>query len=341
MTTFISPASEVVSGGHVYNRAVLEARSGDSGEAADHVRLPGDWPDGPGTATTLASALAGCASAVVDGLAGAAHPEVLDAAERAGTRITLLIHLPLPDETGLSPARREDLARRERAAVLACSRVVATSRTAAADLAQRYGREDVIVAAPGARPAPESNGSTPPLVLCLAAIVPRKNHRVLAEALGLMGHRSWTAVFAGPDGDHDTVADVESALVTAGVADRVSRPGEVGGAALEELWDSADVLVLPSLAETYGLVVTEALARGVPVVVAAGTGAVEALGDGPGPDPGIAVDARDPRALALALDTVLSDPTWKTLALRRRPHLRGWTTPAEILFGPTPSRHHP
>lgn len=397
MTAFVAPTPRVVSGGHVYNRAVLAAWPGPAPEL---VELDGDWPDGPGTAERLADALtdAGASDVIVDGLVGAAHPRVLAAAEAAGTRLTLLVHLPLADdltdEVGSTRAdvsttapeaaeaggmrnaplgshddvhadhsrarpptteanqavfthhgvegerieaviaRRHDLAERERAAVHACTRVVATSRTAAADLTRRYGRTDIEVAAPGVDPAPLSPGSTPPLILCLASLTPRKNHAALAAALGHLRDRSWTATFAGPADDHATVARVREALTAAGVADRVDLPGAVTGDALQELWSRADVLVLPSLAETYGLVVTEALARGIPVVVNAGTGAVEALRDGPGADPGLVVDANDPRALADALMAVMDDPTWRGRARSRRASLRGWRETAERLRGP-------
>ena len=57
-------------------------------------------------------------------------------------------------------------------------------------------------------------------------------------------------------------------------------PGILVGQALDQKWDTADLLVLTSRIETYGLVVVEALARGIPAVVSAGTGAVEALQEG-------------------------------------------------------------
>ena len=62
--------------------------------------------------------------------------------------------------------------------------------------------------------------------------------------------------------------------------DRIRVTGALTGSALDQRWDAADLLVLPSRVETYGLVVTEALARGIPAIVSAGTGAVEALQQG-------------------------------------------------------------
>ena len=165
--------------------------------------------------------------------------------------------------------------------------------------------------------APAAMGSSPPLVLCLASLTPRKNHVGLITALALLSDLPWAATFAGPGGPAD-VRRVEHAIAEAGLTGRVALPGPVRGDALDDLWSRTNVLVLPSLAETYGMVVTEAIAHGVPVVVAAGTGAVEALGDGDGPDPGLAVDVRSPGALAAGLREVLTDPRHREFARRRR-----------------------
>ena len=54
-------------------------------------------------------------------------------------------------------------------------------------------------------------------------------------------------------------------------------PGALTGARLDAVWAATDLLLLTSASETFGMVVTEALARGIPAVVTGGTGAVEAL----------------------------------------------------------------
>ncbi|MDO5627642.1 MAG: glycosyltransferase family 4 protein [Mobilicoccus sp.] len=325
MRRFVAPQASV-SGGHVYNRQVLAAWPG---EPPTLMALPGAWPDGPGTGAALADALVGATHAVVDGLCGAAHPHVLAEAQAAGCAITLLVHLPLADETGLTEERRHHLEAQERMAVQECTRVVATSRYAGADIARRHGRADIDVAPPGVHPAPLAAGSTPPQILCLAALTPRKNHVGLVRALARLDG-PWSAVFAGPGTPEERetlLAEIASYVLTG----RIELPGPVEGTALEALWAATDLLVLPSLAETYGLVVTEAFARGIPVVVPAGTGAVEALSDGDGPDPGLAVDTTDPRTLAHAIGTVLREETWRVTAQARRASLRSWTTTAAAL----------
>jgi glycosyltransferase involved in cell wall biosynthesis len=90
-----------------------------------------------------------------------------------------------------------------------------------------------------------------------------------------------------------------------------------------------DLVVLPSRAETYGMVVTEALARAVPVLATDVGGVPEALGlDPEGGRPGLLVPPNDPGALARALRRWLTDPLLRERlrrsARRRRTTLTGW-----------------
>ena len=95
---------------------------------------------------------------------------------------------------------------------------------------------------------------------------------------------------------------------------RVRFSGPQAGAELAESYRGADLLVLPSRVETYGMVVTEALARGLPVVAADVGGVPEALGHGAeGIQPGLLVPPDDAAALGGALRAWLEDA-----GLRRR-----------------------
>lgn len=333
------------SGGDVYDARL--AAAWDAGHGPVHVlALPGGWPyPTPAERHALALALRTEDTVVLDGLVGSAAPREVERAVAAGTRVVLLVHLPLPAETGLPPAEVERLAGLEAAAVRAASAVVTTSHWAARDVARRYGRRDVVVAAPGAVPAPTAQGSRPPHLLVLGALTAVKNHAVLVPALAAVRHLPWRATFAGPTEAQPAVADaVARGLAGAGLAERVELPGTVVGEELEALWQRTDLLLVPSLVETYGLVVTEALAHGVPAVVAAGTGAVEALGGDGGPGaalPGSAVEPTDAAGWEEVLRIWLTTPglrqEWRAAAHARRDRLRAWDdTAADLrrgLFG--------
>ncbi|WP_413450877.1 glycosyltransferase family 4 protein [Georgenia phoenicis] len=328
------------SGGDVYDAQL--ARAWEAAHGPVEVRaLPGPWPrPGPADREALRGALGTSGTVVVDALVGSACPGELAEAVAAGARVVLLVHLPLPAEAGLPPAEADRFAALESRTVDAASAVVTTSRWAAADLVRRYGRADVLVAEPGAERGPVAGGSRPPHLLALGALTRAKNHAVLVAALDAVRDLPWRATFAGPSGAQPEVAaEVAQALDAAGLAGRVALPGAVTGEELEALWQRTDLLLVPSLVETYGLVVIEALAHGVPGVVAEGTGAVEALAGRPGPltggAPGTAVPATEAEAWTRALRRWLTDAdqrtAWRAAARARREELRTWADTAADL----------
>jgi glycosyltransferase involved in cell wall biosynthesis len=172
-------------------------------------------------------------------------------------------------------------------------------------------------------------------------LTPTKDQITLVRALGQLTDLGWSAELVGFDrADPGYAARVREEVDTAGLADRISITGPLIGPALDQRWDAADLLVLPSRVETFGLVVTEALARGVPTIVSAGTGAVEALEQGATAQrratPGTAVPPGDPTALAEVLRRWLTDHelrrAWREAALMRRVTLPGWQQTAAAVL---------
>ena len=120
----------------------------------------------------------------------------------------------------------------------------------------------------------------------------------------------------------------------AGIGDRICFPGVRIGDDLARAYAAADVLVLASRAETYGMVVTEALARGLPVIATAVGGLPEALGQtSDGHRPGLLVPPEDSDALAAALRDWLVDADLRQrlreAARERRSTLSGWDAPTD------------
>jgi glycosyltransferase involved in cell wall biosynthesis len=119
----------------------------------------------------------------------------------------------------------------------------------------------------------------------------------------------------------------------AGLHDRFLLTGPQSGSELDAAYAEADVLVLASRAETYGMVVTEALSRGLPVIAADVGGVPEALGFGAdGTRPGLLVPPGDVAALAETLRLWLTDAdrrdSLRATALQRRAGLRDWSETA-------------
>ena len=113
-------------------------------------------------------------------------------------------------------------------------------------------------------------------------MTPGKGHDVLLDALATVTDLSWRCACVGSLDRDPAFADALRRRVRdGGLADRVCFPGPRTGADLDRSYAAADLLVLASRAETYGMVVTEALARGLPVVATDVGGVPEALGTAP------------------------------------------------------------
>jgi glycosyltransferase involved in cell wall biosynthesis len=247
---------------------------------------------------------------MLDGLAlGALPDEVQPHAERL--RLIGLVHHPLAAETGIDRGVARHLEDTERRALRYVRRVIVTSE-ATAGMLDSYGvaRDRVTVINPGTDPAPPAEGSTGPDVqlLCVATLIPRKGHDVLFRALASLPCRNWRLTCVGSlERDPATIGRLRQQLASSGLDDRVSFVGEMSGDRLEKLYSTADLFVLPTLYEGFGMVVAEALARGLPVV-ASRTGAI---GDLVTSDAGVVVEPGNADTLAYALSRVLSDPAYR------------------------------
>ena len=332
-------AAEGPSGGNTYNRELVEALR-ERGVPVEVRAVPGRWPEPTAKDRAALAAALDAPVTMADAIVACVAPAEVAAAVAAGRTVAVLLHMLPSAEVGLAPAERERRARAERAALEAASVVVCPSAMAAADLARRYGVA-ARVAPPGARPAALAAGSRPPRLLALAALTATKDQLTLVRALSRLRELDWTARLVGPtDADPAYAAAVLDEIAAAGLTGRAGVTGPKVGAALEVEWAAADLLVLPSRTETFGLVVLEALAHGVPAVVGAGTGAVEALAAGAeegAPAPGRAVPSGDPAALAATLRAWLTTPAlheaWAQAARARRPRLPGWDLTAAQVLG--------
>jgi glycosyltransferase involved in cell wall biosynthesis len=341
---FVTWDNDAPTGGTVYDRKLItELRA--LGIAVRQHELAGPWPEADASAQAeLARALRAQPACLVDGILVGAAPDVVVAAVEAGHAVTMVVHLPISDELGLHPKRRERYAALEAQAVHAASGVVCPSHWGAAELRRRYGRTDIEVAAPGVEPAPAARGSLHaglPRLLTLASLTPTKDQITLVRALARLTDLGWLADLVGFDlADPGYAARVRHEVAKAELADRIRITGPLIGPALDQRWDAADLLVLPSRVETFGLVVTEALAHGIPAIVSAGTGAVEALEQGATAQsrttPGAAIRPGDPAPLADVLREWLTRPelrrAWREAALARRATLPGWQQTAAAVL---------
>ncbi len=328
------------SGGNAYDRRICRGLAA-SGWTVHERPVPGAWPRPDANAraalTDVLAAVSDGTVVLLDGLIASAVPEVLIAAADR-LRLVVLVHMPLGDAA--SDDLAADTRAREHAALSAAAAVVTTSRWTRARLLDLYTLTPALVhvAEPGVEPAELAPGTaTGGALLCVAAVAPHKGHDVLVAALTTLVDLEWRCTCVGPlDRDPGFVDEVVHRANKGRIDDRVRFTGPLDLPHLDAAYAAADLLVLASRAETYGMVVAEGLAHGLPVVATGVGGVPEALGQASdGTPPGLLVPADDAVALAAALRRWLVEPALRQrlrfAAGQRRSTLPGWSTPTALI----------
>ncbi|WP_189857677.1 glycosyltransferase family 4 protein [Streptomyces poonensis] len=332
------------SGGNAYDRRICLDLPGFGWQVRRHT-VDGDWPR-PAAAARAELArvlreLPDGAVVLLDGLVACGVPEIV-VPEAGRLSLAVLVHLPLGDETGLAPGVAAGLDAAERTVLRAVPAVIATSDWAVRRLVSHHGLapERVHVAAPGADIAPLASGTDGvSRLLCVAAVTPRKGQHRLVKALAAVADLPWSCALVGGLGqDPAYVEHIRSLIAEFRLEDRLHLAGPRTGADLDASYAAADLMVLTSYAETYGMAVTEALARGIPVLATDVGGLPEAVGRAPdGGVPGILVPPEDPAAIAAELRGWFGEADvrrrLKAAARGRRAALDGWAATARSLAG--------
>jgi glycosyltransferase involved in cell wall biosynthesis len=319
-------------GGNIYDRRVC-AGLAEAGWEVVVATVATAWPaPGPGARADLArvvSAIPDGETVLIDGLiASPAAAQLLPHIARV--RMTVLLHMPLA--TALDASHDASTEHSERSVLRAAAGVAVTSEWTRRQVLTRYSvpASRVHVARPGVDRVAAQGRPVRGNLICVGVLGRHKGQDLLVEALAGLADRDWHCLLAGPlDRDPEFVERLRARTARLGLADRVRLSGVLTGAALSRAYATADLLVAPSRAETYGMTVTEALAHGLPVIAAAVGGLPEALGvAADGTRPGQLVPPGDPAALAAALGDWLGDDRHRlrlrAAARQRRSTLCGW-----------------
>ncbi|HKT19908.1 MAG TPA: glycosyltransferase family 4 protein [Stellaceae bacterium] len=302
----IVPGSiDQLTGGYLFARRVVDGLRARGDEVAVG-ELGGRFPDADPRASRAASdALAELAAgdtAVIDGLGLAGFVSCLDAEARR-LRLLAWVHHPLADEIGLDERTRARFRSIEASLLPRCRGVICPSEATASAVAA-YGVEParIAVAPPGtAKPKrlrPNADASGALRLLMVATVTPRKGHLVLLEALARLRHKAWRLRCIGSLArDPAYVEAVRRSIAAHGLEGRVTLQDEIAPDALSDAYRAADLFVLPSFHEGYGMALAEAMAHGLPIV-ATSAGAIPSTV----PDTaGLLVAPGDAAALAEAL----------------------------------------
>jgi glycosyltransferase involved in cell wall biosynthesis len=331
------------SGGNTYDRRVCRGLA-ELGWAVHEHAVPGAWPRrseaGHAALARTVRRIPDAAIVLLDGLIASTAPEALVPQARR-LRQVVLVHMPL----GHRPPNGEAagaVRAREREVLGAAAAVVTTSAWSRRRLGELYAlpADRVHVAEPGVDSAGLAPGTTAgDALLCVGAVTPAKGHDVLLAALTTVADLSWRCACVGSLDRAPAFADrVRRRAWVDELRDRVGFSGPRTGPELDRAYAAADLLVLASHAETYGMVITEALAHGLPVLATDVGGVTEAIGCGKGGTrPGLLVPPGDPAALGAALRAWLGDAELRgrlrRAARERRASLRPWTATMSDVTG--------
>ena len=151
-------------------------------------------------------------------------------------------------------------------------------------------------------------GSDAPYIFYLSALYPYKNHARLIEAFSRIHndfprHKMLIAGSDTPEMGKEALAEVAQRF---GIRDKVILAGRIAQSDVAPLYRGAELLAMPSLDETFGLPVLEAMAFGCPVM----TSAISATGEVAG-DAGVLVDPYSVDAMTAGLRAILGSEDYR------------------------------
>lgn len=284
-------------GGNLYLRHLIQALE----EAGVPVRLTAAPPAGALPRVLLVDSL------VLDRAAAWMAARRDDATEPPARVVALMLFQP----SAAVPDRAEYWRRVEATVLPRADLVIAVGASQGRALLDFVASPDRLRVIPPGKDAPGVHAAAPrrerrgPLrLLCVANWSPVKRIHLLLEALARLPEVV-TLDLVGVVLDPDYAARLRAAIVALGVARRVRVHGPLAGSHLARLYAAADVFVLPSAYESYGVAAAEALAFGLPVVGCDVPGLRDLVGQGRG---GILVPPDDVTALTAALERLTRDP---------------------------------
>lgn len=260
------------SGGYGYARRLLRGAKA-AGLDLVHMSLPVGFPNPDDRdkqeTKRLCTQIPDDAPILLDALALSGWPDV-DELFDLPQPVIVLCHHPLALETGLDADRAEELDQIERRALDRADAVITTSNATADILRDRYEIPDhkLTVAPPGTDTAPRATGSGTPgcAIVAVGSITPRKGHRRLIEALADIRDTDWTLRIVGPMPEPTEQAALEALIAHHDLGARITLTGPLSMTAVQAAYQTADLFVLASEYEGFGMAFTEAMANGLPVL---------------------------------------------------------------------------
>ncbi len=222
---------------------------------------------------------------------------------------------PLDHPDWFSPTKRAFLGWSLPRTLRSADVVVVLSERVSRQVIDRFGVDpDRVVVVPcGTDHRADSPAETTraPVVIYPAVTHHHKNHAMLIEAFARVAgrHPDASLVFTGAPGPAD--AEVRATAKASGIGPRVTFTGSIPEGDLASIMASATLLAYPSRYEGFGIPVLEAMATGVPVIVAAGTAAADLATSA-----GVVLEPDDVAGWAEEIDLLIADSGYRRQVAR-------------------------
>lgn len=342
--TFAYPGDlDTLTGGYLYDKQILQGLE-DQGWAVQRMSLCGAFPDADPAVLEQAardlSKVDPSSPLVIDGLALGGMGEMARAFEQRG--FIALVHHPLALESGISEQLARRLRETEAAALSHARHIIVTSPTTAHTLQSMFGiaPDNISVVVPGVErpavaPEPAQHKNQRPVLLSVGSVIARKGYDVLVNALASLPDLDWELHIVGDtERDAPTAQSLRQQIDALGLQDQVTLLGSVDPHTLQAHYRQADLFVLASHYEGYGMAYAEAMQWGLAVIGTTGG----AISQTVAPGCGLLVNPGDVEQLAQALRTLMTQPDLRAqmshAALAHARQLPDWDDCAR-LFGQT------
>jgi glycosyltransferase involved in cell wall biosynthesis len=261
-----------LTGGYGYDREVM-AQLIERGVTVRHIALPASFPfptdEDVSQTAHLLSDIPPHIPLLIDGLAyGGFSPSLLDTLKQRC--VVALVHHPLCAETGHDARTAQLLKTSEKRALDAARHIIVTSEATRNGLICDFeiAPSRITVAEPGVKRFAFTTIRTPAQqLLAVGTVIERKGYDVLIEVLHEMRELSWALHIVGAvDRCPHTFVSLQKRVDALDLTSRIVFKGALSPEQVERAYHEADVFILTSQLEGYGMVLTEALAHGLPVI---------------------------------------------------------------------------